>query len=454
MKKVSFPKGFIWGAATSAYQIEGAWQEDGKGESVWDTFSHTPGIVLNGDTGDVAIDHYHRYKEDVAIMKEMGLKSYRFSISWPRIIPRGSGEVNRKGLDFYNNLTDELLGADIEPIITLYHWDFPKVLSDMGGWYNRASIDWFTEYAEVCFRTFGDRVKHWITFNEPWVDAYALVFMLGKPSIEGMAKATGISHHYMLAHARAVEAYRKLDQGGKIGITLNFSPAYPAAESAADEAAALRYDGFLNRWFLDPAMKGSYPEDMLAFYREKLEAPDIQPGDMELIKNNPSDFLGVNYYSRSIVKNSDREPVLELEIVENRDESWATNGEVFPQGLYDLLLRLDRDYNHPVLFITENGASFGGDEVVNGKIKDDRRRDYLERHFEAASRAISEGVNLQRYYVWSLFDNFEWIFGYRRRFGLIYVDYETQERIWKDSAIWYKEVIKNNGFNLNQEKND
>jgi beta-glucosidase len=448
VKRVSFPKDFLWGAATAAYQIEGAWNEDGKGESVWDAYCHTPGIVMNGDTGDVAIDHYHRYREDVAIMKEMGFQGYRFSVSWPRIIPEGTGDVNQKGLDFYNNLIDELLDARIEPTITLYHWDFPKVLSDRGGWLDRSSAEWFTEYAKVCFQNFGDRVKHWITFNEPWVDAYALVFMLGKPTREGMVRATRISHHYMLSHAKTVEAYRKLGQGGKIGITLNLSPVYPSTESTRDREAVQRFDGFMNRWFLDPALKGAYPEDMLTFYREKLDAPDIQQGDMELINNNPSDFLGVNYYSRSIVQSSDQESVLELEVVENRDESWATNGEVFPQGLYDLLIRLDRDYDHPLMYITENGASFGGDDLVDGKIKDDRRRSYLEGHFEAASKAISQGVNLQRYYVWSLFDNFEWIFGYGRRFGLIYVNYETQERIWKDSAFWYKEVIKNNGFDL------
>jgi beta-glucosidase len=252
----------------------------------------------------------------------------------------------------------------------------------------------------------------------------------------------------MLSHAETVDMYRNLGQGGKIGITLNLSPAYPSTESSQHGNAVNRFDGFMNRWFLDPVLKGKYPEDMLDFYREKLDAPDIQEGDMERIKNSPSDFLGVNYYSRSIIKSSDEESVLGLEVVEDRDESWATNGEVFPQGLYELLIRLDREYDHPLMYITENGASFGGDDVVDGKIRDDRRRSYLEGHLEAASRAVSQGVNLQRYYVWSLFDNFEWIFGYGRRFGLIYVDYETQERIWKDSALWYRDVIKNNGFNL------
>ncbi|MCP4754803.1 MAG: beta-glucosidase [Proteobacteria bacterium] len=446
MAKTTFPEGFKWGTATAAYQIEGAWQEDGRGPSVWDTLCHTPGIIMNGDTGDVAIDHYHKYKEDVALLKKMGMQTYRFSISWPRILPDGVGRINPKGIDFYNNLIDELIRADIEPLITLYHWDFPQVLHDRGGWLSRESADWFAEYAEVCFKAFGDKVKQWVTFNEPWVDAYAFAFMVGKPTVEAMSRATKISHHYMLSHARAVEAYRKLAQGGRIGITLNLSPAYPHTDSKEDEAAARRFDGFANRWFLDPALKGSYPEDMLSFYRDKLKAPDILPGDMELIQRNPSDFLGVNYYSRSIVKASNQEPVLELEKVENKDDTWATNGEVYPEGLYDLLVRLDRDYNRPLLFITENGASFGDDELKDGRIEDERRRSYLKRHFEAAHRAIAEGVNLQGYYVWSCFDNFEWIFGYSRRFGLIYIDYQTLERIWKDSAHWYRGVIENNGF--------
>ena len=448
MAKISFPDDFMWGAATAAYQIEGAWDEDGKGESVWDTLSHTPGVIKGGDTGDVAIDHYHRYEEDVELMKEMGLQTYRFSLSWPRILPDGIGRINQKGVEFYNNLIDKLISANIEPIITLYHWDYPKALADRGGWFERPSVDWFVEYAEVCFKAFGDRVKQWITFNEPWVDAFAFMYMVGQPTVEGMTRAVQRSHYYLLAHARTVEMFRNLDMGGEVGITLNLSPVYPATDSEDDRSAAKRYDGFLSRWFLDPAFKGVYPEDMLAYYEQKLGELDIQAQDMDLIKANPSDFLGVNYYSRSIIQASDREPVLELKTVEQRDETWATNGEVFPQGLFDLLVRLDRDYDHPKIYITENGASFGGDEITDGRIRDENRREYLEGHFEAAHRAISEGVNLKRYYVWSLFDNFEWIFGYRRRFGLVYVDYETQERTWKDSAFWYKQVIEQNGFDV------
>ena len=446
MTTITFPDGFKWGAATAAYQIEGAWNEDGKGVSVWDTLCHMDGIIMNGDTGDVAIDHYHRYKQDVALLAELGLQTYRFSIAWTRILPEGIGRVNHKGIDFYNNLIDELIAADIEPIITLYHWDFPQALAEQGGWQNRASSDWFREYAEVCFNAFGDRVKQWITFNEPWVDAFAAVFMIGQPTIQGMTRAVSISHHYMLSHAKAVQAFRGLLPDGKIGITLNLSPAHSASESPEDAAATRRYDGFLNRWFLDTALKGTYPEDMLTLYQEVLSEPKIEPGDMALIKSQPSDFLGINYYSRTVIRDDPEIPVLGLNTVEDKDDSWATNGEVYPQGLREILLRVDEDYDHPVLYITENGASFGDDKVVGGRIQDENRRSYIQEHLEAVHQAIADGVDLKRYYVWSCFDNFEWVFGYSRRFGVIYVDYVTQQRIWKDSAHWYKTVIQNNGF--------
>lgn len=446
MKGTIFPKGFMWGAATSSYQIEGAWDEDGKGESVWDFYCHELKLAKDGDTGDVSIDHYHRYREDVKIMKELGLRTYRFSICWPRVIPAGIGEVNQKGIAFYNSLVDELLDAGIEPVICLYHWDYPKALMDKGGWSGRESVDWFVDYAEVCFQAFGDRVKNWLTLNEPWVDAYAAQFMLGKPSIKGMTRATSAAHHYNVCSAKAIRSFREMVPGGKVGVALNLSPVYPDTDSDEDLAAVKRYDGFVNRWFLDPMVKGEYPEDMLAFYQDRFGVPDIIAEDMEVIKNNPMDFIGVNYYSRRVVKASDQEPVLDVEPVENKDDTWATNGEVYPDGLHDLLVRLDQDYGHPVLWITENGASFGDDEIIDGKIPDTRRQDYLLRHFQAAHRAISQGANLQRYYVWSVFDNFEWVFGYSRRFGIIHVDYETQKRTWKDSARWYQGVIKNNGF--------
>jgi beta-glucosidase len=445
-KMRQFPKDFMWGAATSAYQIEGAWNMDGKGESVWDVYCRTLKIAANGETGDVAIDHYHRYEEDVAEMKALRLQTYRFSISWPRILPNGVGETNPKGIDFYTRLIDTLVAADIEPLICLYHWDYPKALADRGGWSNRESVDWFAEYAGACFDAFGDRVTQWLTINEPWVDVYAPQFMMGRPSQDRMAKAVKISHHYNLAHARAVEAFRQKVQGGTIGIALSLRPIYPASNADADKVAAERYDGFMNRWFLDPVVKGEYPEDMLSFYRRRFDGPDIRSQDMALLKNHRLDFLGVNYYSREIVRRSDSEPVLEAEVVRNVDETWATNGEVYPEGLFDLLLRLDRDYEHPVLYITENGASFGDEEIADGRVVDVRRQEYLTRHIQAAHRALSQGVDLRRFYLWSVFDNFEWIFGYSRRFGVIFVDFETQERTWKDSARWYQGVIKNNGL--------
>ena len=446
MSTIKFPDDFKWGAATASYQIEGAWNEDGKGESVWDTLSHS-GIIMNGDTGDVACDHYHLYKEDVALMKEMGLDTYRFSLSWPRLIPEGTGAPNPKGIEFYNSLIDELLKNDIEPIITLYHWDYPKALRTRGGWPKRESVDWFVGYAKFCFENFGDRVKSWITFNEPWVDAFVSEFMIGKPSVKGMTRAVQISHHYILSHARSVAAYKEMGQDGEIGITLNLVPIYPNSDSEADAEAAKRYDGFYNRWFLDPAIKGEYPEDMIEFYKKKVGGPEIYPKDMEIIKENPVDFLGVNYYSPSVIAATDNEPFFNFKTIENKDEGlWATNGKIEPNGLYDLLMRIDKDYHPPRLYITENGTSFGDETPVDGKVNDEGRLDYLKGHFAAARRAIDDGVNLSRFYVWSLLDNFEWIFGYGRRFGIIYVDFKTQERIWKDSALWYKNVIRDNGF--------
>lgn len=444
MDQIRFPKDFLWGAATSAYQIEGAWDADGKGESIWDFYCRTLKIASNQETGDIAIDHYHRYKQDIALMKELGIKSYRFSISWPRIFPAGTGEVNRKGMDFYSRVADELLASGIEPVACLYHWDYPLALARQEGWRSRNSAQWFADYAAACFKTLGDRVKTWLTMNEPWVDIFASQFMIGKPTPEGMATAVKSSHHYMLAHAKAVEAFRGMAKAGKIGVAFALSPIYPATDS--DRAAAMRYDGFVNRWFLDPMTKGQYPEDLLAFYQDRFKAPEIQTGDMELIKKYPLDFIGVNYYSRKVVKSSKAEPVLEAELVENRDQTWATNGEVYPQGLYDMLIRLDRDYNHPVIFITENGTSFGDEELKDGELNDSWRIDFIKSHLEAAHYAIQKGVNLQRYYVWSVFDNFEWVFGYSRRFGIIYVNFQTQERTWKQSAKWYQHVIKNNGF--------
>lgn len=437
-----FPDDFVWGTATAAYQIEGAANEDGRGESIWDRFSHIPGNVWNNQNGDVACDHYHRYKEDVQILKEMGVKGYRFSISWPRVIPDGTGKINQKGVDFYNNLIDELLRQGIQPFVTLYHWDLPQALQDRGGWTNRDTTDYFAEYAQQMFKQYGDRVKHWITHNEPWCTSF-LGHAIGvhAPGLKDFSAALLAAHNVLLSHGKAVEVFRQMGLDGKIGITLNLTPSYPASNSADDLQAATISDGFSNRWFLDPVFKGQYPDDMVKVFGTFAKIPEIQESDMKLISSN-IDFLGINYYSRSLVKHNP-DAQFGVETLKPEGQYTDMDWEVYPQGLYDLLLRIKKDYGDIDLYITENGAAFK-DVVENDQIDDIDRLNYLKKHFEKAAEAIRDGVKLKGYFVWSLMDNFEWAFGYSKRFGLIYVDYETQRRLWKKSALWYKDVIANN----------
>lgn len=449
MTTYSFPTDFIWGAATAAYQIEGGTDVDGRGESIWDRFSHTPGYIAQGHTGDVACDHYHRYPEDIALMKEMGLSAYRFSVAWSRIFPQGCGKLNSKGLDFYDRLVDALLQAGITPLITLYHWDLPQALQEKGGWDNRDTIDHFTDYATCLFDALGDRVKQWITHNEPWVVAFAGHFQ-GRhaPGRTDLKLAVRVSHHLLLSHARTVKAFRaSRHHDGRIGITLNLYPMSPATDAAVDLQATRLADGHHNRWFLDPVLTGSYPQDLLELYTKMLAAPVIRPGDLDLFAQSPLDFLGVNYYFRKIIAHSAAHPVLSFETIQPENaQLTAMNWEVYPQGLYDLLLRLHRDYRQPAIMITENGAAFMDQHRNGGLIVDDDRLDFLKSHFTAAWRAIRDGVKLESYYVWSLLDNFEWAHGYQKRFGLIGIDYQTQQRIWKKSARWYKAVIADHGF--------
>jgi beta-glucosidase len=443
-----FPASFVWGAATASYQIEGAWDEDGKGPSIWDTFSQTPGNVLNGDTGNTANDHYHRWQDDVAMMQSMGLKAYRFSISWPRVLPSGSGEVNEAGLDFYDQLVDGLLAAGIQPYVTLYHWDLPQALQDRGGWASRSIIEDFACYTEVIAQRLGDRVKHWITLNEPHVFAYAGHYG-GRhaPGLAHLATANQVAHNALVAHGRAVSVIRALWPDAQAGITLNLSLAYPASGMPGDRQAARIADGQLNRWFLDPIYGRGYPQDMLTFYGD--DAPEVEPGDMEIIAA-PTDFLGVNYYSnrfaRSVSASTDGFGVGSLkpeELVEAGYEVTEMGWPVMPDGLRELLLRLHKEYQPRAIYVTENGAAFD-DKVEDGAVHDPRRVDYLREHFDAARRAISDGVPLRGYFVWSLMDNFEWAFGYSKRFGIVYVDYESQERILKDSAKYLQRVIQAN----------
>ncbi|MGQ9592966.1 MAG: GH1 family beta-glucosidase [Anaerolineae bacterium] len=442
---LAFPEHFTWGAATAAYQIEGAWDEDGKGPSIWDVFCRVPGAIQDGDTGDVACDHYHRWREDVALMRELGLRAYRFSVSWPRVLPEGRGKVNRPGLDFYDRLVDALLAAEIQPFVTLYHWDLPQALQEEGGWPVRDTARRFADFADVVSRRLGDRVRHWITLNEPWVVAYA-GYGNGyyAPGIRNPLAAVQATHHLLLAHGLAVPVLRENgDAATQVGITLNLSPVHPASDRPADEEAARRYDGFLNRWFLDPLFRRRYPEDMLEMLGSAL--PDGYEEDLETIAV-PVDFLGVNYYTRTVVADDPDSVVVETREVKPTGRPYTEMGwEVYPEGLYEILTRVHRDYAPPCIYITENGAAFADQVDAEGRVHDAQRVGFLREHIAQAHRALEEGVPLAGYFVWTLLDNFEWAYGYSKRFGIVYVDFATQERIVKDSGIWYRGVIAENG---------
>ncbi len=441
--EISFPSNFIWGAVTAAYQIEGAWNEDGKGESIWDRFSHTPGKIEGEDTGDVACDHYHRWREDVALMRRLGLQAYRFSISWPRLLPEGQGRVKQASLDFYDRLVDALLEASIAPFVTLYHWDLPQALQDKGGWPARATAEAFVGYADVASRTLGDRVKHWMTLNEPFVSAM-VGYLEGRhaPGHSDLDEALAAAHHLLLAHGWAVPVIRRNSPGAQVGIALNLSGQTPASPSAADRAAAWRQDGILNRWFLDPLSARGYPADIVQYRGRPMDF--VQAGDLEAIAT-PLDFLGVNYYMRGIVR-SDAVPEAENapRTVFPNPERTEMGWEVYPEGLYELLGRLHFDYRFPVFYITENGAAYLDQIGPDGQVDDPLRVAFFKEHLTAAARAITAGVPLRGYFAWSLLDNFEWAHGYSKRFGLIYVDYPTQRRILKTSARWYRRVITTN----------
>ncbi len=450
-----FPDGFLWGVATSSYQIEGAWNEDGKGESIWDRFTHTPGKIIDGSTGDVACDHYHRWRDDIALMKELNIQSYRFSVAWPRILPDGRGRVNQKGLDFYSNLVDALLQAGIVPFVTLYHWDLPQALQDAGGWPARATAEAFVEYADVVSRHLGDRVNHWITHNEPWCIGL-LSHQIGEhaPGWHDWPAALRAGHHALLSHGWAVPVIRQNSPGAEVGITLNYEWAEPASPSAADLQLARWRDGYLNRWFTDPVYGRYYPADMVAAYQAAGHLPHgldfVEAGDMEAIAVK-TDFLGVNYYTRVVARDEQATANLPQTVFPApRSERTEMDWEVYPQGLYKLLNRLYFDYQAPKLYVTENGCSYSDGPNAQGRIPDQRRLDYLRDHFAAAHRAMQNGVPLAGYFVWSLMDNFEWAKGYTQRFGAVWVDFTTQKRIPKDSALWYKEMIAQNGFRMEE----
>ena len=434
----TFPADFRWGVATSSYQIEGATRADERGPSIWDTFTLTPRKVKGGDTGEVACDHYRLWRQDLDLMAEFGIGAYRFSVAWPRVFPEGVGWLNEKGLDFYDRLVDGLLERGIEPHVTLYHWDLPQRLQDVGGWLSRDVVDAFTAYADAVTARLGDRVASYATLNEPWCSAF-LGYTAGEhaPGMTDRAKGLQAAHHLLLAHGAALEPMRANAPGAEHGIVLNLNPAYPASDTPEDRAAADRFDLFFNRWYLDPILKGAYPADAWEGYGDAV--PDVRDGDLEVV-SRAIDFLGVNYYSRMVAEDAPGAPWPAVGAASFEAERTVMGWEVYPEGLTDLLVRLHREYDAPALVVTENGAAYP-DEVEGGTVRDGERISYFERHLEAVRAALDEGVDVRGYFAWSFLDNFEWAHGYGRRFGLVYVDYETQTRIPKDSARWYASFI-------------
>jgi beta-glucosidase len=442
-----FPDGFVWGTATAAYQIEGAAAEDGRGRSIWDTFSATPGAVRDGHTGAVACDHYHRYPSDVAIMAELGMAAYRFSVAWPRIQPDGSGPANPAGLDFYDRLVEELLGHGITPIVTLYHWDLPQSLEDRGGWTSRETALRFADYAAIMYDRIGDRVQTWTTLNEPWCSAF-LGYASGRhaPGRSGPGgDAFAATHHLLLGHGAAATALRAAG-AERIGVTLNLAPV-----AGSDPRAVEIVDGLQNRLFLDPVLRGRYPADVVAAAVRFTDWSFVRDGDLDTI-SAPIDLLGVNYYRPFDVRVTPGHPADPaypgtegIEFVQPDGPRTTMGWEIVPGGLSELLVRLGRDYPSVPLHVMENGAAFE-DVVVDGRVHDERRVEFLDAHIRAAHAAVQAGVDLHGYMVWSFLDNFEWGEGYRPRFGLVHVDYATQRRTLKDSALWYRDVARRNGL--------
>ncbi len=442
-----YPRDFLWGAATSAYQIEGATREDGRGSSIWDQFAATPGRTYQGETGDIAIEHYHRMEQDVALMADLGLSAYRFSIAWPRILPDGTGAINQAGIDFYDRLVDQLLAHHITPVATLYHWDLPLTLFEQGGWRNRETAYAFADYATVMARALGDRVGWWITQNEPWCPAY-LGYGEGvhAPGVKGdMQAAVDVGHHLLLSHGLATQALRAVTPvDTRIGIALNLFPIFAGDARAETLRTAERAHRFHNRWFLDPVYRGEYTPGLF----EDLGAapPPIQEGDLKII-SAPTDFLGVNYYNRWIVRASSEIAANEIAsgieyVTDLPDATFTQMGwEVYPHGLGLILEELTRNYHPRTLLITENGAAFDDEWNGNGRVSDPQRVLYLSEHLRAVGDAITHGVPVAGYFVWSLFDNYEWAEGYSKRFGMVYVDFATQRRIVKDSGKWYAGFI-------------
>jgi beta-glucosidase len=437
---IVFPDGFLWGVASSSYQIEGAWNEDGKGESIWDRFTHTPGKVVNGDTGDVACDHYHRYAKDVALLKDLDVKAYRFSTSWPRVLPEGKGEANRAGLNFYSRLIDEVLRAGIEPVVCLYHWELPQRLQDERGWANQNIVQYFADYAELMARELGDRVKRWVILNEPRCIAWlGHLYGVHAPGMKNLEVALKVSHHLMLAQGKTVQALRDVSHDFQVGTVVDLNAFHPISDDKKNQEATGKLHELWNRWFTDPIFKGNYPP--LA------ETLGMRPSrdDAALIKQ-PLDFLGVNYYTRQLVAHDSSDNLTGARVIKKKTPITEMGWEIYPSGLYEVLMNLRKEYDNPVLYVTENGVAFEDNVTKEAKVQDDDRIAFLRDHIAAVYQAIRDGVKVKGYFVWTNMDNFEWAEGYSKRFGLIRTNYETLERTPKKSFYWYKQVIANNGF--------
>ncbi len=461
----ALPRDFTWGAATAAYQIEGAWDEDGRGPSIWDTFSHTPGATWAGDTGDVADDHYHRMSADVELMAGLGLQAYRFSIAWPRVQPTGSGQVNAKGIDFYDRLVDALLAAGIEPVATLYHWDLPQPLQDAGGWPERDTAYRFADYARVMGEALGDRVHTWTTLNEPWCSAF-LGYASGvhAPGITDDAASLAAAHHLNLAHGLGLAALRTcVPEGRPLSVTLNVHQVRPASDQPDDVDAARRIDTVGNRIFLEPMLRGRYPEDLMVDTAGITDWTFLRDGDerrISAVESGGIDLLGVNYYTTSLVGHWNGHSAKEapdgpgessaspwpgceqVQFLRQSGQHTEMGWVVQPGGLGHLLRRLHADYPGVALMVTENGAAFADTTATDGSVPDPERTDYLRAHIDAVAGAVAEGVDVRGYFAWSLLDNFEWSYGYARRFGVVRVDYDTLERTIKDSGHWYAALIR------------
>ncbi|THE13609.1 beta-glucosidase [Bacillus timonensis] len=442
MPIIRFPKDMKWGTATAAYQVEGAAFKDGRGLSIWDTFSHTPGKVKNGDNGDIACDSYHLYHEDIELLDRLGANVYRFSVSWPRIYPNGTGKLNPKGLQYYHNLVDRLVEKGIEPMLTLYHWDLPQALQDQGGWASRNTVDAFSQYAETIFREFNGKVKYWQTINEPLCAAFLSNYRgVHAPGYQDLQLAVDVSHHLVLAHGKAVKVFRELRIEGQIGTATNTTWREPFSNRIEDIEACRREIGHNIDWFLDPIFKGEYPQYLIDWFEKKGAKLHVEDGDMEIIQQ-PIDFIGVNYYSGNVTRFKENTGLLDIENIEIDYNHTHIGWPIYADGFYKVFQYLAQRYGKIPLFITENGACCM-DELVNGKVDDQDRINYYKQHLTAVSRAIESGIPILGYLAWSLLDNFEWADGYGKRFGLVYVDFQTLERIQKESYTWYKKVIAN-----------